>query len=241
MDKTNFLNQLLEVLKTIPEGITFAKDNEKVASVLLSDGQSLLNISSADIQIPGVAIPFFEKPSPLSDDFVEIIQMKEFFQYLTTNNLFQRLNHLGFCYFVESARLEKERLINEIKKTKLHLYEETSNDSSVWLFVGDRDNWQSPMIELVLSERTTDKWKDYWLPHFQIDIDTYLNGDEIEKLILDNFKGKIKPYRIIETKDFIVLVRARLGIVSGININLDLGFEGRMTRYHRIKLLNQLA
>jgi hypothetical protein len=243
MDKNKFLGRVLEVLGMVPGGISFAKDNRGGARVLLADGRALLEISATDIQIPGITLPvnFFGKPSSLPDEFVSMAQIKELFQYLTANNLFGRLNHLGFCYAVDSAQLEKERLIAEVKKTRLHLYEEVSDDSSVWLFLGDTSNWQSPMLEFILNEKTTDPRKDYWLPHFQIDIDTYLNGDEIEKLIIDNFKGKIEPFRIIETKEMIILVRARLGIISGINIALDLGFEGRMTRHLRTKLLTQLV
>ncbi|EKD61982.1 MAG: hypothetical protein ACD_52C00327G0011 [uncultured bacterium] len=104
----------------------------------------------------------------------------------------------------------------------------------------DRKNSSDPLVELVLLEKTDDKWKNYWLPHFQIDLDTFLHGDEIEKLITETFQGKVKPYRLIETNGFIALVRARLGVISGVNINLDMGFEGRMTRHHRMKFLKQL-
>jgi len=241
MNKSKFLHKLLEVLEMVPEGVAFTK---KEASILLPDGKPLISISSAGINMPGVAMPtsFFGKPSPLKDSFVPTEQIKEIFQYLIKNNLFKGLNHLGFGYSVESAKTEKERLINEAKKAKLHLYEEVSNeDGSVWLFLRGGDDWQTPMVEFVINEKTTDKWKDYWLPHFQIDIDTYLDGDEIESLITDSFKGKVKPFRIVETKDNIILVRARLGIVSGINIALDMGFEGRMPRWHREKLMNKLV
>lgn len=237
---SKFLSKLTKILKIIPEGIIFDKNNAKIR---LTDGRSLLDISPLNIEIPGVSISsnFFNSPSPLMDNFVLLSQIETFCKYLKLNNLYQRLNHLGFCYAVESIEAEKQRLINEVKKTNWHLYEENSNDGTTWLFMGDRKDWQDPMIELVLVEKTKDKWKDYWLPHFQIDIDTYLNGDEIEKLILEMFKNRVKPYRIIEYNKFIVLVRARLGIISGININLDLGFEGRMTRYHRTKTLKQLV
>ncbi|MCX6791225.1 MAG: hypothetical protein NTV62_03490 [Candidatus Gribaldobacteria bacterium] len=243
MDKTKFLDKLLKILEMVPEGISFTEDNRGGARVLLGEGQELLHISATDIQIPGISLPvnFFGKPSLLPDEFAPMDQIKELFQYLTANNLFGRLNHLGFCYAVDSAQSEKERLIDEVKKTKLHLYEEVSDDSSVWLFLGDTSNWQSPMLEFVINEKTTDPRKDYWLPHFQIDIDTYLDGNEIEKLIIDNFKGRIEPYRIIENKGMIILVRARLGVIAGINIALDMGFEGRMPRYHRTKILTQLV
>lgn len=236
-------NKIIEILKLIPETGVLKIPDERHASLITHDGQKLLDISPTGIAIPGVSTDdkLFRHPSPLSDSCVQNDQVKNLFDYLASNNLFQRLNHLGVCYQVESIEKEKKALSDEIKKSGWHLYEESSNDGSAWLFVGDKTQWQDPLVELVLVERTEDKWKDYWLPHFQIDIDTYLDGDEIEKLIIESFQGKVKPFRIIETKKFIVLVRARLGVISGINVNLDMGFEGRMTRYHRTKLLTQLA
>ena len=90
-------------------------------------------------------------------------------------------------------------------------------------------------------ETENDKWKDYWLPHFQIDIDIHLGSDEIESLIRKIFQGKVYPHKLIEVGEFTIVVRARLGVISGINISLDIGYEGRMTRYHRVKLLTELV
>ncbi|HUW22232.1 MAG TPA: hypothetical protein VMW41_06235 [Candidatus Bathyarchaeia archaeon] len=243
MIKPKFTNKIFKILRLLPEGITFTDNGEKSANVALSNGRVLLKISASDIQIPGISIAngFYQKPSPLADNFVSQSQIERLFEILTLNNLFQRLNHLGFCYPVESVKAERERLIKEAKSANWHLYQESSNDNSAWLFIGERNLWPDPLVELIFNENIQDKWKNYWLPHFQIDIDTYLNGDEIEKLVTDTFQGKVKPYRIIANDKFIVLVRARLGIVSGINVNLDLGFEGRMTRYSRLKLLSQLV
>ncbi len=240
-NKTKLISKLLELLTFIPdENLKLGKDS---ARLLLSNSELLLDISSAGIVLPCISLPDipFGKGSPLKDDFIPTVQFKSLFAYLKANNLFQRLNHLGICYQVESVKTEKERLLEEVKKTRLHLYEEESADESAWLFIGDRTNWQDPLVELVLTEGTNDKWQDYWLPHIQIDIDTFLNGDEIEKLILKTFKGKVRPFRLLETEKFIILTRARLGIISGVNIALDLGFEGRMSRYHRTKLLKKLV
>lgn len=241
-DIRHFINKLLEIIQIIPDKSALSSTNMERVSLILPSGQPLLTISPSGIEIPGIQISenFFTKTSPLPDDFVPMSQVVELVEFLTKNNLFQRLNHLGLCYSVDSVKIEKERLVNEVKETNLHLYEEVSNDDSAWLFLGDRKYWPSPLVELVLNEKTTDKWRDRWLPHFQIDIDTYLNGDEIEKLILKTFKGNVKPYRIVENEKFILLVRARLGIVSGININLDLGSEARMTRFYRQNLLKQV-
>lgn len=237
------LLKVIDILKMLPNKKNLDFSEKQSAKLILDDGKTLMNISDQNIVIPGLSIPasLFDKKNPLKDSFVQDSQIKNLFDHLSSNHLYQRLNHLGLCYYVESITKEKRKLIDEIKKTDWHLYEEDSQDESAWIYIGNTANWENPLIELVLIEKTNDKWKDYWLPHIQIDIDTNLNGDEIEKLILDNFEGKIKPYRLIEINEFIVLVRARLGIISGININLDFGFEGRMTRHHRTKLLKKLA
>lgn len=241
MDK--FTSKVIEVLKLIPGNGVLKIPDQKHVFLATHDGRKLLDISQSDIVASGVSLndKLSQNLSPLSDDFVQDDQLKKLFNYLFFNNLFQRLNHLGVCYLVSSIEEEKEKLSNEIKESGWHLYQEKSNDESAWFYVGDKAQWQDPLVEIVLVEHVNDKCRDYWLPHFQIDIDTYLDGGEIEKLIKNSFQGRIKPLRIIEDDKWIVLVRARLGVISGVNINLDIGFEGRMTRYHRTNLLTQLV
>ena len=241
MNTQKVTQKITEILQFVPGGkVLQTKDDTSVLN--LSDERTLLEISPSGIEIPetNIAQHLFDNPSPLHDDFVANEQIKQLFQYLISNNLFQRLNHLGFCYQTKSAKDEKERILQEARSAHLHVYQENSNDGQTCLFIGDITNWDDPLVEIVLVENTEDKWKEYWLPHFQIDIDTFLNGDEIEAVITKMFGGKVKPFRIFETNQFICLVRARLGVISGINIDLDMGFEGRMTRYHRMNVLKQL-
>jgi hypothetical protein len=239
MDKI-LLTKFISILKLIPDD--FLKVNWGVAE-LKNGNRSLLEISEKGFEVPSIGLitNFSSGRSPLRDAFVPVEQVKILVDYLVQNNLFQRLNHLGICYRVGSVDEEKTRLAALAKKTDWHVYEEKSNDGSAWLFLGDIDNWPSPIFELAIVDQVKDKWVNYWLPHFQIDIDTYLDGTEIEKLVTSIFRGKIKPYRLIEDEKFIFLVRARLGVISGININLDLGFEGRMPRWSRMNLLKELV
>ncbi|MCR4264283.1 MAG: hypothetical protein NUV98_06215, partial [Candidatus Roizmanbacteria bacterium] len=219
MNNNTVTQKIIEILKFIPAGKTLeTKDNNTILS--LSDGRTLLRISSSHIEIPKIpsANHLFDNRSPLQDEFVPTDQIKKLLGYLLSHNLFQRLNHVGICYQTKSVKDEKERILQEARNAQVHVYEENSNDGQTWLFVGDIANWDDPLVEIVLVQNTDDKWKDYWLPHFQIDIDTFLNGDEIEALLLKIFEGKVKPYRLFETDKFICVVRARLGILSGINI-----------------------
>ncbi|HUV46972.1 MAG TPA: hypothetical protein VMW29_02450, partial [Candidatus Bathyarchaeia archaeon] len=90
-------------------------------------------------------------------------------------------------------------------------------------------------------ENTKDRWVNYWLPNFQIDLDTTLNCEQIEKLVFDTFQGKIKPFRAVVMDGVTYCVRIRLGIISGINIYLDLGTNSRNVKYVRKHILKKLG
>jgi len=238
----NISSKLLDIFKIIPDKVHIKSPDETNIEVTINDGRSLLSITDSNITFPIVSLQegLFSNRSNLKDTFVPQKQIENLFEYLSSNDYFTRLNHVGICYAVKSIDDEKKRLMEEVKGTRWHLYEEASSDESTWLFIGDKTHWQDPLLELVLVESTQDKWKNYWLPHIQIDVDTFLHGDEIKKLIIDTFDGKVQPYPLFETDTFVVIYRARLGVVSGVNINLDLGFEGRMPRHHRMNMLKQL-
>lgn len=219
------------------EHLNFSKVNQVVIS--LANGNKLLNISSSGFSIPNIPLheSLFGSPSPLSDRFVPDTQTKNLVLKLSEKNLIVRLNHLGFCYLVPSKNEEKTRLSSLISLSDWHLYQEASNDSSDWFFLGDKTNWTDPLIEFVPSEGGNDKWRDYWLPHISIDIDTQLTGEEIEHLVTTYFAGAVRPYRLIVVNGNICLIRARLGCVSGVNIYMDFGTLTRGVEFHRNNLL----
>lgn len=121
-----------------------------------------------------------------------------------------------------------------------YLYEEPSNDLGLWLFIGDTSNWENPLFELVPVEDTSDKWVDYWLPHVQIDLDTKLDAKSIEKLSKEHFGNDILPYQVTVIDGIVYAVRLRLGVIDGVNINLDLGTSNRNTKYVRENLLRRV-
>ena len=237
-----FPSKLLNVFKILASEskLDFIKNDQVEISIL--SGETLLKVSSDDINVPGIPIHenFFEKLSPLEDDFANNNQIQKFISVLSEKESFLRLNHIGFCYFVDSIEKEKQRLLKLANQNNLNLYKEESPDDFMWLFIGRTTKWYDPLIEFVLVEKINDKWKDYWLPHFQIDIDTNLVVDSIETTVADVFGEKVKPYRLIVVNNYVCVLRVRLGIIGGININLDIGTEGRMPRYHREKLLKEL-
>lgn len=223
-------HKLLSVLKTMFKVLS---RNEE----LVFQDKNLFEFSETEISIPtGNILPSLIKhKSKLSDQFIDLELLKQLIDTLTIDQSIIRLNHIGFCYKVDSQEKEKERLIDLMKQTDFHLYQEKSNDDGLWLFIGDTNNWEKPMIELVPVEKTNDKWVDYWLPHIQVDIDTNLTTKEIENRISSVFGNAIKPY-LISIERVVYIVRNYLGTIEGININFDLATSAR-----NVKLLRQYS
>ena len=224
------------LIKKLNEVITILSNTGNLSFI---DG--LLTISDIGIITPvGNILPSLENhKSNLKDQFINLDLLNKLIGYLTAKKSLIRLNHIGFCYKVSSQENEKKRLSNLIQKSQYHLYQEQSNDDGLWLFVGNTEVWEKPMIELLPVEKTNDQWVDYWLPHIQIDIDTALTGEEIEGIVRSVVGKTITPFSI--TLDGIVyIVRNRLGIVDGINLSLDLATNSRKVQYSRQNLLSKI-
>lgn len=177
--------------------------------------------------------------SKFKDEFADFGLLKKLIDSLIETKSIIRLNHIGFCYKVDSQKVERERLIKSVNNSKFHLYEEPSNDEGKWYFIGNTDNWENPMIEMVPIERTNDQWSDYWLPHIQIDIDTNLTEGEIEKLVKSTFGKSVIPFPI-SIEGVVYIVRNRLGIIDGVNIMLDLATNSRNVKHTRQNILKKV-
>ncbi len=222
-------SKLLKILKTI---INVLSLNDKLSF----EKNDLFNFSASEVMTPvGNVLPLLlAHKSKLGDKIIDLDLLKNLIDILNKNNSIIRLDHVGFCYKVLSQEDEKKRLATLIKQTKFHLYEETSNDNGLWLFIGDVDQWEKPLIELLPVEKTDDRWVEYWLPHTQIDIDTTLAGEEIERLIGSVFGKEIKPYPIV-IDGITYIIRNHLGSIEGVNIFLDLATNLRNVKLHRQK------
>lgn len=212
----------------------------KKLSITITDNE-LLSISDNKILTPiGNVSPLLSHhKSNLKDQFVSLQSVYKLINNLTENNALVRLNHVGFCYKVSSQQQEKERLIKLLRNSKMHLYEEPSNDESAWLFIGNADRWEDAMIELLPIEKTEDKWVEYWLPHVQIDIDTSLSEQEIKSYIRSNLGDSVTLFSIA-IDGVVYIVRNRLGTIDGINITLDLATNSRNVKYQRQILLKRI-
>ncbi len=217
MDKIKIvrvLNKITDKLTIYPQ-LDFSHPN------LPTFSDSTINSKLGDILPKLVA-----SKSHLADKLPDLGLLTILFYELESRNAIKNLDHIGFCYKVESNIIERESLILTAKKTGIPIYEEPSNDSGLWLFAGDISNIANPMLEIVPIEQTTDLDKEYWLPHIQIDIDTNMTADDISALIKSNYKNSITPSPfIIDGTTYII--RNRLGIVDGINIFLDLATSAR--------------
>lgn len=90
-----------------------------------------------------------QNKNELTDAFVSFDDLKTFCHLLKKESKNIILNHLGLCYQVEAKNQEKNRLMEVVKGRKIHLYEMPSNDSLLWLFVGNKLSPESPLVELL--------------------------------------------------------------------------------------------
>lgn len=219
-------NELLKTLKTV---LNILSRN----SQLSFKNNDLFAISTTEIITPvGNILPLlFIHKSKLKNQIVGMDNLIKLVDILSKKQSIVRLNHIGFGYRVKSQELEKHRLANLVKKTDFHLYEEKSNDTALWLFLGNTEKWDKPLIEFVPVENNHEII-DYLLPHIQIDIDTKLNSVEINEIIKKVFNNDIKPHHII-INGITYIVRNRLGVIDGVNIFLDLATNSRNVKLHR--------
>lgn len=231
MNTTNLTTDLQKIIKIISENENLYFFHPKLA-----------NISKDKINTPiGDALTLFSnKKSKLPNDLIDLELLEKLVSQLTKKNSLIRLSHIGFCYKVLSANDEKIRITNLAKESDLDIYQEESNDDSLWLFVGDTNKWEEPVIELIPIESTNDKYVDYWLPHIQIDIDTNLTGEEIDEIVKSIFGKKIIPY-FIKIDGITYIIRNRLGVIDGVNIFLDLATNSRKAKYLRQELWKKIV
>ena len=57
------------------------------------------------------------------------------------------------------------------------------------VFIGNLESWENPLFEIVLTESKTPLCTE-WIPHFQIDLDTRLNIEELEFLTKESLERR---------------------------------------------------
>lgn len=221
--------------KTLGEIITILSSNKNIN---FADSLIKLTESQTITPIGDISEVLFSRRSKLKGQIVDIRLVNNLMILLNSNNSIIRLNHIGFGYRIKSQKIERQRLIDLVRKTDQNLYEEESNDFGLWLFLGNIQEWEKPLVEFVPVEADHPEI-DYFLPHIQIDIDTTLNAREIDKVVKKVFNNTIKPFHII-IDGITYIVRNRLGVIDGVNIFLDLATNARNVQLHRHKYLKEL-
>lgn len=186
---------------------------------------------------------FMRHKSPLQDDMVNMDKIDALFEKLSELGGNLLLNHIGFCYKETDIKEETARLLEFCRLKKLGLYHETLVGFDPWFFVGDKEDKSSPMLEFLPTTIIPPDWektKDHWLPQVQIDIDTDLNSADIAQIYNAVFEGKTELFTLFKNNNGVILYRLRIGVLDGVNINLDIGTSERNTLWYRNKILKKL-
>lgn len=202
--------------------------------------RELLAITPHSLKVPiTIDRRLFAHPSPLREVKPDDHDISRLGTALEKKRAIIRLNHIGFCYKVASRQTERRLLIARAQTKGWHVYEEPSVDEGLWLFVGDTESWQNPLLEYIPVAETKNRWAAYWLPHIQIDLDTSLSEREIKNILRSVFWRKASPHATV-IDGVVYFVGVWLGVVSGVNFELDLGTNARNTRYAREHILQRL-
>lgn len=219
----------------------------KHSDILLDDNNALhiekLPLSIGEnITLDGfdLDIRFMRHKSPLQDDMVNIDKINTLFEKLSLHDGNLLLNHLGFCYKETDIEEETAKLLEFCRLNKLSLYHETLDGFDPWFFVGTKADKGSPMIEFLPTSIIPPDWvstKNYWLPQIQIDIDTSHSDEKIKEIHSKVFDEEPKLQQLFVSNGTVVVYRLRLGVLDGVNINLDIGTSARKTDWYRENVL----
>ncbi|MCX6813707.1 MAG: hypothetical protein NT078_00535 [Candidatus Azambacteria bacterium] len=225
----NFESTLFETIKIFSDEFELKIINHDQAVLRCGTDDSLLTINKNEFEFFDEQVIKYlnQNKNKLTDAFVDFNDLKTFCRCLKKESKNITLNHLGLCYQVEAKSLERNRLMGVVKERNIHLYEMPSNDSTLWLFVGNKSSPESPLIELLPVEKINDYYLDYWLPHVHLALHTNLKAEEIKYLTHTAFKGNRTANPSVVKNNIIYQLRVWLGLISGININLDLATNER--------------
>lgn len=172
----------------------------------------------------------------LKTDFRDIEKFDKFIHKVFPNII--RLNHVGISYYCLS--IKEEMMFYKKRLGTNPLYEETSgNTYSRWFFLGEISKWENPLFEIVLNKGNTE-YINEWIPHFQIDLDTNLQFNEIKKITNEIYGENFIKWSLDVPNFGVVLCMGRIFEVGNTKMYLGIGTNLRNTRYHRNELLKKV-
>lgn len=168
-------------------------------------------------------------------DSISNENIESFFGELKNSLL--RLNHFGISYSCISIEDERKEIKKILHGTHFKLYEEPAESASQkWYFVGNLDNWENPLFEIVLSESKTPLCTE-WVPHFQIDLDSGLKFEEL-KILTEKYLKKDFIDWVLDIPNYgVVLAMGKLSNIDETKIYLSVSTDKRDTKFHREEIL----
>lgn len=237
MQSLQYAHNIIEIL--MQGGVdSIYRENDSFV-IPKNDGSPLVRISNSAILINQTSfndrlIP--SRSSKLSSK-IETSAFKAFIDELLSASEV-KLNHYGISYYCTDLGAE----VSNVKKLlgSNELYEESAESTSTrWLFIGNTKKPSEPLFELVLHERKKPALSS-WTPHIQIDVDTALSYEDLQKIIENHFGDNWVKWSI-DVKDWgIPLVVGRLCSISGLKVYLGIGTDKRGRQWHREKGLSQI-
>jgi len=238
IDPIRAINDTLAVLTRLhnKELDKYLSQNNGV-SALQVGGKTFLEIDEKSIRLIGGDITQKISPSSNTQNSPSISpeRIRKFFEVI--KDFILRLNHLGISYSCPSIEIEVAKIKKSLEGTDFKLYEERAEFTHQrWFFIGNLENWEYPLFELVITESVS-PISNKWLPHFQIDIDTNLGAEELEALISEHLKENFVDWKYDIPDYGVVLEMGELSNTNGTKIYLGIGTNLRKTKSHREKIL----
>lgn len=230
----NLYQEIITILKLIQtdEKNSFLKILEDKTEIFVSEKKKLVEITQSTITL-GNKIDLSEKLDIQKNSInsIDEARLTKFLITLKPNII--RLNHVGISYFCKDPKTEIEKYKKVLTDADLKIYQEQSeNNDEQWFFVGDTSNYETPLCEIVLNSALNDWYKE-WLPAFQIDIDTNLSIEELEKISEKHFDKNFWKWKLDIPDYGVVLAMAILGEINGVKITFGVGTNLRDIKSHR--------
>ena len=238
--------KLNEVIISILRDLNNLK-NENIMKYLLAengivtikiDGSKLVEITADEIILNGENLE--EKILCENKDKIPT-KIHNFTPFLKEiSHSITRLNHIGISYFCENIDKEIGTYEKILENSNFKIYEgESGKARSRWFFIGDKNDWNSPLFEIVLNENNG-TLVDEWKPHFQVHIDTKFTIDEIENLTRKYFGHDFFKWKLDTPGYGIVCAMGFLGEIGCSKICLGIGFRNGSTEEYRKNGLKEL-
>lgn len=233
------IKDILSVLKNLQNNEVdkfLSQKNSSSFAIQIKDEQ-LTEINEESISMAGadVTARIFPACNSNVSDSISVESIKNFFTELKDSLV--RLNHLGISYSCTSIENELVEIKKLLRGTSFKLYEEPADSADQrWFFVGNLESWENPLFEIVLTESKTPLCTE-WIPHFQIDLDTRLDIEELEFLTRNHFNKDFVDWKLDIPNYGVVLAMGQLSNNNGTKIYLGLGTDKRNTKLHREEIL----